>query len=332
MRYGASLGVDFVMPYLAANPAVLEARDEEGQTLVFHAIEEGDDEGSANTDLLAQLVGSADLSVVDDHALTPLQVAIQRNNSRAVELLLGAGAPLLPALGARDMVEFLLECGDWPLLKRLVSEHPDAAVRAAVNPVLVQRMLDKGAPASLLKRFRALEYEDTTPTTRGTATAGPDDEIFALSPADAIKLMLAGHSLLEWTNSLDLQEPLNFMEVELAAELGDVELHQAIRAAERANEQLHNDVIPLYGAIVLLVSQLLEHGDYKGNPHLESALESIRPIYSAISKAGSRRAKGFSQRAMNTHMQRHEARYSASLKKVGLASTAARKRQARPGA
>jgi hypothetical protein len=41
MRYGAGLGEKFVMPYVAAHPAALEARDEEGQTLVFHAIEQG---------------------------------------------------------------------------------------------------------------------------------------------------------------------------------------------------------------------------------------------------------------------------------------------------
>ena len=74
-----SAGPEFVMPYLAANPDALEARDEEGRTVVFRSIEPGDADGFANTDLLDQLVDKASLTVVDDQALTP---SMSRSNGK----------------------------------------------------------------------------------------------------------------------------------------------------------------------------------------------------------------------------------------------------------
>jgi hypothetical protein len=327
LRYGAGLGVEFVMPYLAANPDALEARDEEGRTVVFHAIEYGGDAGLANTNLLAQLVNAADLGVVDDQALTPLQFAVQRNNLRAIDLLLKAGAPIVSPPGAREMVEFLVDEGAWRLLQRLVSQDSAAAERAAANPVLIPRMLNAGAPAPLVKRFRALERARGAARSPGSETAKqrPEGDVLAVSAAAAVKLMLAGHSLLRWTGSLGLGEPTNVAEVELAAELGDAELHQAIRAAEKTGEKLHGNVITLYGAMVRLIVTLLDPNN--GDESLVKGVrKSMRKMDSATADAGFLPDNAFRERALMAHIERHEARYSAPVEKSpDLAATGRKK-------
>jgi hypothetical protein len=316
LRYGAGLGFSFVMPYLARNPDALEARDEEGCTVVFHAIHYGHDDGLANTELLEHLLGTADLSVVNDQALTPLQVAVQRNNFRAVELLLDAGAPLLSPPGAREMVQFLVDHDAWPLLRRLVSQYPDAAARAAENPVLVPQLLNAGAPAPIVKCFRAW-WRPVGPARPAVSVAvkqGQEDDVFKINAADAVKLMMAGHSLLRWTSLLDLVDPLNMMEVALAAELGDAELHRAIRAAEETGQTMHGAGFTLYGAMVPFVVMLMGGGLYGDAAELSAACESIRQVNGAIASNGPAPTTLLLDRAVLAHVERHKARYAADAK------------------
>jgi hypothetical protein len=329
MRYGAGLGEKFVMPYVAANPAALEARDEEGQTLVFHAIEQGDDTGLANTDLLEKVFKIANLSVVDDQALTPLQIAVQRNNSRAVDLLLKAGAPIVSPPGARDMVEFLVDHGAWRLLQILMNRDQAEAKRAVVNPVLVTRMQNAKAPVRLVERFRAWEHELGNAQTTGSVPIKQrtEDDGFAFSAAAAVKLMLVGHSVLSWSYTLDAGDPVNFLEVELAAELGDPELHRAIRAAEDTGEKLHGAVIALYGAIFQLLVGLAKFEDHRGETlgasihrrEIQRSLSVLPEFYeqmsSVIADDGVDPDKTFSRQALEAHAKRHLARYAAAAGK-----------------
>ena len=314
LRYGAPLGLEFVMPYLATNPDAIEARDEEGRTVVFHAIEPGDADGFANTDLLTQLVDEANLTVVDDQALTPLHVAIQRHNLRAEKLLLNAGAPMVSPPGAREMVEFLVDQRAWPQLQRFVAQYPAEAERAAANPVLVPLMLNAGAPGRLVKRFRAFERVGAPVRSTGSEAVKhePQGDGFAISAEAAVNLMLAGHCLLRWTGSLNLRERTSTAEVGLAAELGDAELHRAIRDAEETGGKLHGVVITLYGAMVRLIVNLLVPDS--GDESLVAGVQKyIRQIERATVESGFLADNAFRERALRLHKERHESRYMAGV-------------------
>jgi hypothetical protein len=347
MRYGAGLGDKFVMPYVAANPAALEARDEEGQTLVFHAIEQGDATGLANTYLLEKVVKMANLSVVDDQALTPLQISVQRNNSRAVDLLLEAGAPIVSPAGARDMVEFLVDHGAWRLLEILMNRDQAEAKRAVVNPVLVSKMQNAKAPEWLVERFRAWEHElGSAPTTGSVAIKQrTEDDGFAFSAAAAVNLMLVGHSVLRFSYTLDAGEPVNILEVELAAELGDPELHRAIRTAENKGEKLHRAVIALFGAIFQLLVGLAEFDENRRGESLAASIQrgilQKKPLLSAlreffeqmsrvIADEGVDPDKTFSQQALDAHAKRRLDRYAAAAgKSLDSAATEKERRPSR---
>jgi hypothetical protein len=66
--------------------------------------------------------------------------------------------------------------------------------------------------------------------------------------------MLVGHYILKWSYVIAAGAPINILEVELAAGLGDPELHRAIRAAESIGEKLHGSVLALYGAMWQLLA------------------------------------------------------------------------------
>jgi hypothetical protein len=66
--------------------------------------------------------------------------------------------------------------------------------------------------------------------------------------------MLVGHYILKWSYVIAAGAPINILEVELAAGLGDPELHRAIRAAESIGETLHGSVLALYGAMWQLLA------------------------------------------------------------------------------
>jgi hypothetical protein len=296
---------------------------------VFHAIEQGDDTGLANTELLEKVVKIANLSVVDDHALTPLQIAVQRKNWRAADLLLDAGAPIVSPPGARDMVEFLVDHGAWHLLQRLMNLEQAEAKRAVVNPVLVTRMQNAKAPEWLVKRFLTCVRDLGSAPTTGSVTIKQrkEDDGFAFSAAAAVKLMLIGHSVLSFSYTLDAREPVNFLEVELASELGDPELHRAIRAAENTGETLHGAVMALYGAICQLMVGLAEFEDRRGETlaasihrrvfqkSLSVLLEFYEQMSSVIADEGVDPDKTFSQQALEAHAKKHLARYAAAAGK-----------------
>ena len=328
LRYGAGLGgVDFVMPYITANPGAMEARDQEGRTLVFHAIKDGDKTGAANTDLLEKVIDRADLAVIDDHALTPLQVAVQRNNWRAVELLLNAGAPITSQPGARDMIDFLIDQRAWRLLERLVQQEPATAAQATANPVLIPRLQNAGAPAPIVEQFRAWERAqgDTRSTTKPIPKNQNSQRKDLGFPADAaVKLMLFSHSLLQWTGSLGLGEPLNVMEIELAAELGDHELHRSIRTAEKTGGKLYEVVMALYGATAQLIANLMIRDQTKSiQKEARNWLKGIRDV---IIDNGISLDNGFAVRACEAHTKGHAARYSAEFPITPDRSTPEKKR------
>jgi hypothetical protein len=309
LRYGAGLGRSFVMPYLEANPDALEARDEEGSTVVFNAIQHGDGE----TELLEELLGKADLSAVNDRALTPLHVAIQRNNFRAAELLIEAGAPLLSPPGSLEMVQFLVGQEAWPLLQRLVSQLPDVAAQAAKDPVVIPQLLKAGAPPSLVKCFRA--WGRQVGTARSTASSaavkqGQEEAAFEIKAVDAVNLMLAGRSLLRWTSTLSLVDPLNTMQVALASELGYATLHRAIRDAEETGQPMSGGGFTLYGAFVPFVVMLYGGGLYGDAPELMEALESVRQVNTAIASNGPAPTSLVLERAARAHTARLDTSYA----------------------
>jgi len=214
--------------------------------------------------------------------------------------------------GAQGMVEFLVDQRAWAQLQRFVVQYPAEAELAAVNPVLVPLMLNAGAPAPLVKRFRALERAAVQSTGSEAEKQEPQGDGFALCAEAAVDLMLTGHSLLRWTRSLDIRERTSTAEVGLAAELGDAELHRAIRAAEETGEKLHGAVITLYGAMVRLIVNLLvpDSGD---ESLLAGAQKYIRQIERATVESGFLADNAFRERALRLHKERHESRYMAGI-------------------
>jgi hypothetical protein len=152
------------------------------------------------------------------------------------------------------------------------------------------------------------------------------DDGFAFSAAAAVKLMLIGHSVLRFSYTLDAGEPVNVLEVELAAELGDTELHRAIRAAENTGEKLHGAVLALCGGIYQLLVGLAEFEDRRGelaaSIHrrvFQKSLSVLREFYeqmsSVIADDGVDPDKTFTRQALEVHAKRHLARYAAAAGK-----------------
>jgi hypothetical protein len=301
----------------------------------------------ANTDLLEKVVKMANLSVVDDHALTPLQIAVQRKNWRAVDLLLDAGAPIVSPPGARDMVEFLVDHGAWHLLQVLMNRDRAEAKRAVVNPVLVTRMQNAKAPEWLVNRFLTCVRDLGIVPTTGSVPIKQrtEDDGFAFNAAAAVNLMLVGHSVLSFSYTLDAGDPVNVLEVELAAELGDPELHRAIRAAEKTGEKLHGAVIALCGAILQLLAGLAEFDEnrrgeslaasiQRGILHKKPLLSALREFFEQMSRVianeGVDPDKTFSQLALDAHAKRRLDRYAAAAgKSLDSAATEKERRPSR---
>jgi hypothetical protein len=186
------------------------------------------------------------------------------------------------------MVEFLVDHDAWRLLQILMNRDQAEAKRAVVNPVLVTRMRNAKAPEWLVGRFRAWEDElGSSPRTGSVAIKHrTEDDGFAFSAAAAVNLMLVGHSVLRFSYTLDAGEPVNILEVELAAELGDPELHRAIRAAENKGEKLHRAVIALSGAIFQLLVGLAEFDENRRGESLAASIQrgilQKKPLLSAL--------------------------------------------------
>jgi hypothetical protein len=175
-------------------------------------------------------------------------------------------------------------------------------------------MLNAGAPGRLVKRFRAFERVGAPVRSTGSEAVKhePQGDGFAISAEAAVNLMLAGHCLLRWTGSLNLRERTSTAEVGLAAELGDAELHRAIRDAEETGGKLHGVVITLYGAMVRLIVNLLVPDS--GDESLVAGVQKyIRQIERATVESGFLADNAFRERALRLHKERHESRYMAGV-------------------